>query len=121
MTQPGGRRRPRVLLTFTGFHDPYSPGSVEGGEQEGPVLSLIRAHPVDSVVLLSTPNTIEQTEATDRAIRERHPRVETEIRHFALDDPTNYFEILTELRAQFQDIWHRLGQVAYFVGTASEL
>ena len=44
--------RPRVLLSFAGFHDPYAEGAVSGAQEEGPVLRLMRAHPVDRVVLM---------------------------------------------------------------------
>jgi hypothetical protein len=30
-----------VLLTFTGFHDPYFKGLVDQEEQPGPILSLL--------------------------------------------------------------------------------
>jgi hypothetical protein len=32
-----------VLLTFTGFHDPYSKGLIGQDEQPGPILSLLEA------------------------------------------------------------------------------
>jgi transcriptional regulator with GAF, ATPase, and Fis domain len=35
------RTDPGTLLTFTGFHDPYSDGPVEGSRQPGPILSLL--------------------------------------------------------------------------------
>ena len=33
----------KILLTFTGFHDPYSLGLVGEEEQPGPILSLVGA------------------------------------------------------------------------------
>ena len=33
MPRPKSKPKPRVLLTFTGFRDPYSLGSVEGGDR----------------------------------------------------------------------------------------
>jgi len=32
-----------VLLTFTGFHDPYFKGLIDQEEQLGPILSLLAA------------------------------------------------------------------------------
>ena len=57
-----------VLLTFTGFHDPYAKGLVGQDEQSGPILSLIQARPFDRVILFSTPNTTDVTGATVAAI-----------------------------------------------------
>ncbi len=35
----------KTLLTFTGFHDPYSRGLIGEQEQLGPILSLVEAGP----------------------------------------------------------------------------
>ena len=119
MTQQRDKHRPRVLLTFTGFHDPFSAGPVEGTEQEGPILSLIRAHPVDNVILFSTPNTSELSRTTEQAIHERHPKISVQVRDLRIEDPTDYLRILTELRAHFDALSKTLGKVSYFVATAS--
>jgi hypothetical protein len=55
---------PVGLLTFTGFHDPYSKGLVGEEEQPGPILSLLEARSFDLVFLLSTPNTERNTAGT---------------------------------------------------------
>ena len=47
----------KILLTFTGFQDPYSLGLVGEEEQSGPILSLVGAVPFHKVVLLSKPAT----------------------------------------------------------------
>ncbi len=46
-----------VLLTFTGFHDPYFLGLVDQDEQPGPILSLLSVRPFDHIFLFNTPNT----------------------------------------------------------------
>jgi hypothetical protein len=51
----------KVLLTFTGFHDPYVIGLVGQEEQPGPILSLVGARSFDRVILFSTPNTEKHT------------------------------------------------------------
>ena len=53
-----------VLLTFTGFHDPYSKGLVDQEEQPGPILSLLSARPFDQVYLFDTPGTTRLTQET---------------------------------------------------------
>lgn len=87
-----------VLLTFTGFQDPYSKSLQSENDQTGPILSLLAVRGFDRVVLFSTPNTIEQSTQTKTAIHERHPSVEVEISHVELTDPTDYLEILRGLR-----------------------
>jgi hypothetical protein len=57
-----------TLLTFTGFHDPYSVGLVGEEEQAGPILSLVAARSFDRIILLSTPNTQKNTDATAQAL-----------------------------------------------------
>jgi len=110
---------PRVLLSFAGYHDPFAEGAVSGAQEEGPLLRLVRMHPVDMVVLFSNPETADHADATQKAIEERHPTVDVEVRHIALDDPTNYLKILTALRAEFQEISKSIGRAEYFVGAAS--
>jgi hypothetical protein len=55
-----------VLLTFTGFHDPYFKGLVDQEEQTGPILSLLATRPVDQIFLFDTPMTKKATEQSDR-------------------------------------------------------
>ncbi len=54
----------RVLLSFTGFHDPFAPSVVEGQMDAGPVLSVLAERKFDLVFLFSTPRTVEITEQT---------------------------------------------------------
>jgi DNA-binding NtrC family response regulator len=112
-------KAPRVLLTFTGFHDPFAASAVAGVEQEGPVLSLVRAFPFERVVLLATPGTREITQATEVAVRERHPRCSVESRDLLLEDPTDYSAILRGLRRHFAELAREHPQAQYFVATAS--
>ncbi len=93
-----------TLLTFTGFHDPYSEGPVEGSRQPGPILSLLGERTFDRVVLFSTPSTVEVTRNTLEAIREECPETRAEIRHLELPDPTDYSAILRELRSALRDL-----------------
>ncbi len=107
-----------TLLTFTGFHDPYSDGPVEGSRQPGPILSLLGERSFRRVILFSTPSTVEVTEKTREAIAEEEPDVQVAVRHLELPDPTDYSSILQELRRSLRDLaaW-KLGDV--FIATAS--
>jgi len=91
----------KALLTFTGFHDPFSPTVVEKRKQAGPILSLVEAMGFDRVILFDTPGTAENTKQTLEALRERAPDIPTEV-HSASDlaDPTDHLRILAFLRKQ---------------------
>lgn len=63
----------RVLLTFTGFHDPYSLGLVGDEQQAGPVVSLAQVKPFDHVMLISTSNTRQNTTKTKAVLTALKP------------------------------------------------
>lgn len=109
----------RVLLSFTGFHDPFASVAVAGNEQEGPVLSVARLRSFDRVVLFSTPGTIQNTAATVKALQDRHPTLKVESCDFTFADPTDYFSILAALRACFKRIVDSTKDASYFIATAS--
>ncbi len=94
----------KVLLTFTGFHDPYGVGLVSNDEQAGPILSLVREGSFDKLIIFSTPNTEKNTSATQEALRASAPNLIVERRDLLLDDPTDYTAILRELRNHITEI-----------------
>ncbi|MCI0528581.1 MAG: hypothetical protein L0Y56_14175, partial [Nitrospira sp.] len=63
----------KVLLTFTGFHDPYAMGLIGQEEQPGPILSLVAARPFDCIILFSTPSTVTNTSATRDVLVSLYP------------------------------------------------
>ena len=106
----------RILLTFTGFHDPYSRGLVGEDDQPGPILSLLRERQFDLVCLLSTPNTEKNTRETlDLASRQ----VATEHLHVPLQDPTDYAAILKHLRKITANLVERFKGADFYVAVAS--
>jgi DNA-binding NtrC family response regulator len=112
----------RTLLTFTGFHDPYSRGLIGEQEQTGPILSLVEARPFDRVILFSTPRMQKQTDATEQALRALQPRLVVEVREIELDDPTDYLAILRGLRRHAREIVDgeaRGTRPEYFIAVAS--
>ena len=88
-----------VLLTFTGFHDPYFKGLVDHEEQPGPILSLLSSRSFDHVFLFDTPSTQRVTEETKDAISKLHRDCKVHVLEINLNDPTNYEAILDGLRA----------------------
>lgn len=108
-----------ILLTFTGFHDPYSIGLVGQEEQPGPILSLVKARSFERVILFSTPIMEKNTLATREALRSLLPALDVQVRNLPLNDPTNYVAILKRLRAHIRDICDSTPQANYFIATAS--
>jgi transcriptional regulator with AAA-type ATPase domain len=108
-----------ILLTFTGFHDPYSVGLVGQEEQPGPILSLARAYTFDRIILFSTPNTENNTAGTQLALQNGKSSPAVEIRHIPLADPTEYFGILNGLREHFGEIRGRAEKANYFISVTS--
>jgi Regulator of RNA terminal phosphate cyclase len=105
----------KVLLTFTGFNDPYSKSVVAGEEKTGPILSLLAARKFDHVILLSTPATATLTEDTADLIS----ATDVTIIRLNLPDPTDYLAILRELRREIVAIRDQNLNAELFVATAS--
>ena len=108
-----------ILLTFTGFHDPYALGLIGGEEVPGPILSLLAVRNFDQVILFDTPNTRENTRLTKIALEVRHPNLNVAVRDLPLNDPTDYLEILAWLRQHYQEINAVHPQADYFISVAS--
>ena len=108
-----------ILLTFTGFHDPYALGLIGGEEVPGPILSLLAVRSFDHVILFDTPNTRENTRLTRAALEAQHPSTSVEVRDVPLTDPTDYLEILAWLRRHFQEISVAYPQARYYISVAS--
>ncbi len=106
----------RILLTFTGFHDPYSKGLVGEDEQPGPVVSLVNARMFDLVYLLATPNTARNTAATAVALKDKVALREVTI---PLQDPTEYGTILKHLRSITASVVEEFPGADYFISVAS--
>ena len=108
-----------ILLTFTGFHDPYSEGPIGEEEHPGPIITIINAKAFDKVVLFSTPKTEKNTTDTEKTIRRLHPDVDIEIKRLPLEDPTDYFGILSGLRTHFEEVSNNTQDAKYFISIAS--
>jgi sigma54-dependent transcription regulator len=91
-----------VLLTFTGFHDPYSKGLIDQEEQPGPILALLTVRSFDSIFLFDTPGTRKITEETKTAILKAHPQTRVQVLESGINDPTNYEEIFAGMTSLMQ-------------------
>jgi transcriptional regulator with PAS, ATPase and Fis domain len=108
-----------ILLTFTGFHDPYTVGLIGQEEQPGPILSLARVWSFDRMILFSTPRTVRNTLDTQEALQALYPALNIEVRDLLLDDPTDYLAILRDLRPHLRDICESTPKAQYFIAVAS--
>jgi len=108
-----------ILLTFTGFHDPYFKGLIDDEEQPGPILSLLSTRSFSNILLFDTPNTQRISQATKDAIVRLHRQIEVHILDIDLDDPTNYRDILKGVRNHLQNIIERFQGANFFVAVAS--
>lgn len=109
----------KTLLTFTGFHDPYSEGLIEGEEHPGPVLTLALHQNFDRIVLIATPNTENNTTETAKAISEKIPDSEIVIKNISLHDPTNYSTIFAGLKEIYSSLSSKNETVEYYIGISS--
>lgn len=108
-----------ILLTFTGFNDPYSLGLVGDEEVPGPILSLITVRRFDRVILFSTPNTQKHTSATRSVLEKAYPSVMVETHDLSLSDPTDYHQILAGLRSHLKNIVESAPGASFFISVAS--
>jgi transcriptional regulator with AAA-type ATPase domain len=108
-----------ILLTFTGFQDPYAIGLIDQEEQPGPILSLLGARSFDRIILFSTPRTEKNTLATREVLKTLYPNMDVEVRDLVLQDPTDYFVILKELRVNVRKICDDTPQANFFISVTS--
>ena len=108
-----------ILLTFTGFHDPYHKGLVDMEEQPGPILSLLKVRTFDHIFLFSTPSTREISKNTKDAIKEACSDVEVHIMNMSLSDPTNYGDIFRGLKKHAQSIQEHYSTTSIYISAAS--
>ncbi len=108
-----------ILLTFTGFHDPYSKGLIDQEEQLGPILSLLNIRSFEHIFLFDTPTTKEISRNTKEAINTLHPKCNVHVLDIKLSDPTNYRDILRGVKQHVHAIQEEHGSTSFFISIAS--
>jgi len=108
-----------ILLTFTGFQDPYTMGIVDKEEQPGPILSLVSAKSFNKIILFSTPRTDKNTSETKEALQAFRKDLDVEVRDLVLHDPTDYFAILKQLRSNVRTICDEIPQATFYISVTS--
>jgi transcriptional regulator with PAS, ATPase and Fis domain len=108
-----------ILLTFTGFHDPFTLGQSGGEDQPGPILSLLNLRSFERVFLFDTPTTTKITEETKVAIQSKHSEVQVQVLYLKLSDPTDYQQIFDGLRKHVMVIQNEFSAANFFISVAS--
>ena len=110
----------RILLTFTGFHDPYTSSVVAGDKQAGPIISMLEARAFDTLVLFKTPGARQNTENTVEAVSVVFPDVTVLVKDLPdLVDPTKHVNILRYLRSHIRDILESFPEAQYSISISS--
>jgi transcriptional regulator with PAS, ATPase and Fis domain len=109
----------KILLTFTGFHDPFAEVSIAGEKEAGPVLTACSERQFDRVYLFTTPNTAEISSQTKEELLKRDNGRAVEICDVPLKDPTNYLGILKQLRTHFKAISKQHPDGEFFICVSS--
>ncbi len=109
----------KILVTFTGYEDPYTDGLIDDTQQLGPILTLLGAKPIDSVILLGIPGLKVHTEKTVEAIRDRFPSIGLEEIDIPIYDPSSYRDIYGHIKSVSQDILQKTPKAEWIVSVAS--
>ncbi|MEL4485405.1 sigma-54 dependent transcriptional regulator [Shewanella algae] len=108
-----------ILLSFTGFNDPFSKGLVEQEEQPGPILSVLKAKTFQIVYLFDTPATREASSNTKEAIKHLYPQCIVHVLDMKLSDPTNYHDIFKGLKEFALTIQEEQKHAKFYISVAS--
>lgn len=119
MKKAASPKEENVLISFTGFQDPYTLGLVGDEEQPGPILSLLAVRSFDGIILISTPRTEENTSKTHQAIRSLYPKVTLNVLDLHLEDPTDYSEIMSGLRKYLLKMIKKIANARLYISVSS--
>jgi transcriptional regulator of acetoin/glycerol metabolism len=109
----------KILLTFTGVHDPFAEISGAGEKMAGPVLTVSSARQFDCVHLFSTPATAANATQTKEELQKRNNSLTVEICDVPLKDPANRLGIPKQLKSRFKKLCKKNPQAEYFICVSS--
>jgi hypothetical protein len=111
----------KILLTFTGVHDPFAKISIAGEKETGPVLTVTSAQQFDCVHLFSTPGTAEISTQTKEELQQRNKSLTVEICDVPLNDAGNHLEISKQLKSHFKKIRKQNPNAEYYICVSSDI
>lgn len=109
----------KILLSFTGFHDPFAEAPLAGEKETGPVLTVTSERQFERIYLFSTPSTSDITRQTREELLRRNNQLQVDICDVPLKDPTNYLGILKQLRSHFRTISRQNPDAEFFICVSS--
>lgn len=112
----------RILLTFAGARDPFSPDAlIEGHMRDGPVLALLKEESFDRIYLFTDGRLLGHALELEHEIKRRYRLTKISIIELDLTDPTDYEAIFYHLNHHSRAIQARHAHKApyYFISTAS--
>ena len=109
----------RILLTFTGVHDPFAEISGASEMVAGPVLTVSSARQFDRIHLFSTPATAENSTQTKAELQKRNKSLTVEICDVPLKDPASRLGISNQLRSRFKKLYKKNPVAEYFICVSS--
>lgn len=105
----------RILLTFNGDRDPDYVDSKTKEKMDGPILTLLTHNQFEVIELFFTPDKAENVTKTIAAITGKYPSIIINRRPVQISDPTNYQEIMSELRRCNAAIRKQYDSADYFI------
>lgn len=109
----------KILLAFTGAHDPFAGISGTGEKMAGPVLTVAAAQLFDCIHLFSTAATAKNSTQTKVELQKRNENLAVEISDAALKSAADPLEILKQLKSRFKRISRHNPKAEYFIGVSS--
>ena len=87
----------KTLFAFVDLKDPFAPNEIAGGDQSGPILSILAYRPFNQVFLFHTPHTRTNALATHDEIVRRFPECVTALHELPVADPKDYSSLMGSL------------------------
>ncbi|MGD0746040.1 MAG: sigma-54 factor interaction domain-containing protein [Verrucomicrobiota bacterium] len=109
----------KILLAFTGDHDPFGGTSVAGEREIGPVLTVASALEFDCVHLFSTPGRAEISAQTKEELQRRNKGLTVELCDVPGPDIANRVRISRQLKSRFKRIHKRNPDAEWFICVSS--
>lgn len=109
----------KILLTFTGVHDPFAEVSAAGEKVAGPVLTVASAQQFDSIHLLSTPDMAANSTQTKEELQKWNKSLTVEISDVPLKDPGNRLGIPKQLKSCFKKLHKKNSEAEYSICVSS--
>jgi DNA-binding NtrC family response regulator len=100
----------KTLFAFVDPKDPFAPNEIAGGDQSGPILSILASRQFDQVFLFHTPHTRANALATHDVLTRRFPRCIAALHELPVSDPKDYSALMGSLAHVIAKVRHQLSR-----------